>query len=107
MLWPICSPPMSRFWIVLPSEGHVVDEVGADGDRPVAQLVPRQEVAGEGQAEREHQQDDADDPVELARLLVGTRVERPHQVEDDGEHHEVGRPPVHVADQLAEADAGA
>ena len=56
-------------------------------------------------AERDQQQHDADDPVELARLLVGAGVEDAHHVEEDDEHHQVGRPPVHVADELAEADA--
>ena len=86
--------------------GDVVDEIGPDGDRPVAQLVPREQVAGEGQAEREHQQHHTDDPVELPRLLVRAGEERPHQMEDHDEHHQVGRPPVHVADELTEPDAG-
>ena len=85
---------------------HVVHETGADGHRPVRQLVPRQEISREGEQECEHQQHHADDPVELTRLLVGARVEDAHHVQPHHQHHEVRSPTVHVSDQLPEADAG-
>ncbi len=81
-------------------------EVRADRDRPVRQLVPGEQIAREGEAERDQQQHHADDPVELAGFLVGTGVEDAHEMERDDEHHEVRRPAVHVADQLPEAHAG-
>src|SRR5262245_61897750 len=46
--------------------GHV----RADGHGPDRELVPRQEVAGEGEEQRQHEQHDADAPVELPRRLV-------------------------------------
>src|SRR3989304_5613786 len=58
-------------------ELRLVAEVGpgtadavAHGDRPESQLVPGQQVAGEGEDQGEYQQNHADDPVELARRLV-------------------------------------
>jgi hypothetical protein len=88
---------------------HLVAEVrdvggdgGADRDRPERELVPRQEVAGEGEAERQEQQDDADAPVELARPLVRAGVEDPAHVEEDDQHHRVGRPAVQIAQEAAE-----
>ena len=84
----------------------VVHEIRADRDRPVRQLVPGQQVAGEREREREQQQHHADHPVELARLLVGAGVEHAHEMQRDDEHHEVRRPAVHVPDQLPEAHAG-
>jgi hypothetical protein len=90
-----------------PEHGHVVDEVGADRDGPVAELVPRQQVAGEGEAEGGDEQAHAEHPVELAGVLVRAREEHPDEVQDDDHHHQVGRPPVDVADELPEADAGA
>ena len=88
-------------------ERHVLDQVGADGDGPVAELVPRQQVPGEGERQREHEERHPEDPVELARALVGPGEEGPDQVQHHDEHHQVGGPPVHVADQLPESDAGA
>ena len=57
-------------------------------------------------AERQQQQHHADDPVELARLLVGAGVEDANEVQRDDEHHQVRRPAVHVPDELSESDAG-
>ncbi len=96
----------SRSCELAADERHVVHEVGADGHGPVRELVPRQQVPGEREREREQQQHHADHPVELARLLVRAGVEHAHEVQRDDEHHEVRRPAVHVADQLPEADAG-
>ena len=44
-------------------------------------------------------------PVELAGFLVGAGVEHADEMEEHHEHHEMGRPPVDVADQLPEPDA--
>ena len=73
--------------------GHVA----ADGDGPDRQLIPRQQVAGEAQQHRQHQQDDADDPVELARRLVGAGQEDAHHVQPDRDDHRVGAPAVNLA----------
>ncbi len=88
-------------------ERDVLHEVRADSDRPVAELVPRQQVTGEREEEGQQQEDDADHPVELAGLLVRPGKEGAHHVEEHGEHHEMGRPTVDVAHELPEADAGA
>src|SRR3990172_1446174 len=85
-------------------QGGVARHVRADRDRPVGDLVPRQQVAGERQHDREEQQDDADDPVELARRLVGAVVEDPHHVQEDEEHHEVGAPAMDVPGEQPEGD---
>ena len=80
-------------------EAHLVAEhrrvahhVGAHRDRPQRQLVPRQQVAGERQQQREREQDDPDHPVELPGRLVGPVVEDPRHVQEHREHHEVGAP---------------
>ena len=51
------------------------------------------------------QQQHADDPVELARRLVGPVVEDPHHVQEDEEDHEVGAPAVDVPGQQPERHA--
>jgi hypothetical protein len=84
--------------------GHLarrLSDVGPDRDRPVGQLVPRQQVSGERQAQRDDQQAQPDQPIELARAAVRAGVERPHHVQQHGHHHHVGRPAVDVADEPA------
>src|SRR6478736_4021698 len=80
---------------------RVSAHVRADRDRPERDLVPRQQVAAEAEHDRQEQQDHPDDPVELARWLVGSVVEDPRHVEEDEEHHQVGGPPVDVTGQQA------
>src|SRR4051812_46769911 len=84
----------------------VPHHVRAHGDGPQGQLVPRQQVAGEAEQQRERQQDDADDPVELSGRLVGPVVEDAGHVQEHAEDHEVGRPAVHVPYQQPEGDRG-
>ncbi len=84
----------------------VVHESRSDRHRPVRELVPGQQVSGEGEREREQQEHHADHPVELAWRLVGAGVEHAYEMQEDDQHHEVRGPAVDVPDQLAEADAG-
>ncbi len=83
----------------------VARQVRPHRDRPDGQLIPGQEVAGEGQAEGQEQQDHPDHPVELPGRLVRAGVEHPGHVEGHREHHEVGPPSMDVPDQVAEDHA--
>src|SRR6202521_883785 len=85
-------------------DGRVLCHVGPHRDGPDGQLVPGQQVAGEAQQQRDQQQQGADAPVELARLLVGAGQKDARHVEPDRDHHRVRRPTVHVADDAAEGD---
>ena len=87
---------------LLGDERGVARERRADRDRPDRELVPGQQVARERQSERQEQQDDADDPVELAWRLVRPGVEHARHVQRHAEDHEVRAPPVDVADEVAE-----
>ncbi len=40
-----------------PDEGRLISHTGPDRDRPVSQLIPRQQIAGEAQKHGEQQQD--------------------------------------------------
>src|SRR5688572_24864252 len=66
-----------------PEERRRRRHVRPDRDRPDRQLVPGKEVAGEREEERQHEQDDADDPVELARRLVRAGHEDAEHVDPD------------------------
>src|SRR4051812_10247608 len=71
---------------------------------PVGALVEREQVARERHQHREDQQDDADDPVQLPRVLVRAEEERPRHVQEDQDHHHGRSPLVHPAHELAEED---
>ena len=84
--------------------GHLtrrLRDVRADGDCPVGQLIPRQEVSRERQPECRHEQRQADQPVELARLSVRGRIEGARHVEDHRDHHHVSGPAVDVPHEAA------
>ena len=68
---------------------------------PEGQLVPGQQVAREAQQQRQHKQRHAHHPVKLSGRLVGGGVERPGHVQDDTQHHGVGRPAVDVAHEAS------
>jgi len=78
------------------------DHVRTDGDRPEGQLIPWQQVAGEAEQQRQHEQNDTNDPVELARGLIRARVEHTHHVHEGQHDHAVRHPAMHVAHQHAE-----
>ena len=102
----IWTPPIKRERHLITEHRGVGRHVGSHRHGPQRQLVPRQQIAGEGQQQGEQQEDDADDPVELARRLVRAVIEDPRHVEEDRQHHEVCSPTVHVAHQLPEGDVG-
>src|SRR5215217_7440853 len=85
---------------------HRPRRVDVDGhDRgPERALVERQQVARQRHHQREQDQDDADDPVQLARVLVGAEEERPAHVQEHQDDHHRRAPAVHAADELAGED---
>ena len=87
--------------------GCVAGDRGAHGDRPESQLIPGQQIAGEAQEQRHQQQQHAQHPVELARLLVGAGEEDAAHVQEDHRHHAVRRPAMHVAQKGAEGHRAA
>ena len=78
-------------------EGRGAGHVRTDRDRPDRQLIPRQQVAGEREQQRQHQQDHADDPVEFARRLVAAGEEHAVHVQPRGDHHRMGPPAMQFA----------
>ena len=74
----------------------------ADLGGEVAELVHRQQVAGEAEDRGDAEQRHAAEPAELARLAIGLHEEDREHVHQDGEDHQVGRPRVRRADEPAE-----
>ena len=66
--------------------------VATHGDSPDGELIPRQQVPGKTQQQREHEKNHADVPVELAWRLVRTRHENAIHVEPDSNDHGVRAP---------------
>ena len=83
-------------------ERHAAHDRRADAESPVRVLIPAQDLAGEGHAQRHQQEKDAGQPRQLARILVGPEQQHLHHVEQDDRHHEVRAPPVHRAQEPAE-----
>ena len=74
----------------------------ADRDGPERKLIPGQQVTRKAQHQSQHHQNDADDPVELARRFVRAGVKDPAHMEKDHRDHGVRRPKVHPAQNPAE-----
>ena len=75
------------------------EQVGDDGRRPEAHLPPRQHVAHEAGHHHQQEQDDAEDPQHLARLLVGAVIHAARDVGVDGDEEERGAVGMQVAQE--------
>ena len=84
---PVVRPAHDELLQVRPDEGHDADDVGGDLRGPVALLVPRQQVAGERERERELQEQEAGPEVELARGFVGAVNEHLEQMQRKEDGH--------------------
>ena len=76
--------------------------VRADRYRPDGQLIPREQIAGEGQQQREDQQCHPNHPVKLTGGLIRPGHEDAEHVQPDRDHHPMRRPAMHVAHQHPE-----
>src|SRR5437899_8115927 len=76
--------------------------VRAYGYGPESELIIGQQISRERKQQRKHQEQHADVPVKLSRLLIRTGQEDTEHVEPDADHHEVGGPTVHVTQNLSE-----
>ncbi len=85
-------------------EGDAAEDGGSDAEAPVGVLIEAEDLAGEGHAKSEQEEEDADDPGEFAGELVGAEEEDLHHVDEDDGDHEVGAPAVHGAQEPAEFD---
>jgi len=87
---------------LLSEERRAPRDVDRHGGRPVRLLIPRQQIAGEREAEDEEQQDDAGHPRHLAWLLVRTEHHDAQHVNHCGNDDEARAEEVQAADDAAE-----
>src|SRR3989475_11680860 len=83
-------------------EGGGACHVRAHSNGPEAELIIWKQVAGEGEQQRQHEKDNANVPIELARFFVRAGEKDPEHVKLDGDDHQVRGPAMHVAQQFAE-----
>ena len=83
--------------------GALARDVERDRRRPVRLLIPRQQIAGERKGEDDQQEQHADHPVQLARLLVGPEQHDAQHVDDRRDDDEAGAEEVKTAQHAAEA----
>ena len=96
------GPPRSTWTSRLADDRRAGGDGRHDAEAPVGVLVPAQHLAGEGHAERAHEEEDPGDPGHLARILVRAEEEDLDHVQRHHRHHGVGAPEVHGAQQPAE-----
>jgi hypothetical protein len=86
----------------LSDAGQVRQHAGGNGDRPIGELIPREEIAGEQGYADTGQQGEADDPVPSTAAEEATGAEHTGRMEQDHHRQEVGAPEVHGANKGAE-----
>ena len=83
-------------------ERNAADDGSADAQAPVGVLIEAQDLSGEGHAQGEHEQKDARDPGQLARIFVCAKEKDLHHVNEHDGDHEVRSPSVHGAQKPAQ-----
>ena len=78
----------------LADKGDCAEETGNHGGAPEGHLTPRQHVPHKGSAHHQDEDQDADDPSDLARFLVGAIVKASEDVSINC--HEEQRCAIHV-----------
>ena len=88
-------PPQEQFDHLRSDQRRPARDGGANPQPPIGILIPAQDLAGEGHAQGSEQEEHADDPGELARILVGPKEEDLDQVQGHQQHHAIRTPEVH------------
>ena len=83
-------------------DGQVAGDVRGHLRGPVALLVPRQQIAGQAQAQNDAHERQAEPPVDLARRQVGAGDDDLQHVQAEQHDHRLRAEMVQAADQPAE-----
>src|SRR5262249_47462459 len=75
---------------------------GTNPQTPIGILIPTQDLAGEGHSQGSEKEEHADDPGQLARILVGTPEADLDQMQGHDQHHAIRTPEVYGAEVPAE-----
>lgn len=89
----------------LPDERSAPGDVDRDRRRPIRFLIPGQEITGEGEAEDHEQEHDADEPCQVAWLLIRSEHNDSQHVYDGSHDDEAGaehmKPPENAPEREA------
>ncbi len=88
-------------------DGHRQDRALGEADTRTGEQVVRQRVTGEAGEHAEDEQQEAEQPVDLARLAVRTGEEHPEHVHEHAGQEDDRRPVVDLPDQQTTADVEA
>ena len=83
---------------------HGAHHIEPDLRRPIGRLIPRQQVAGEGEGHHQEKEHHAHHPHHFARRLIRPIQERLEHMQPDRHHHSGGSPVVEAAHERAECD---
>ncbi len=86
--------------------GHrcLLRDTGPNRDCPECELIPRQQVTGEGQEQSREKKNDPDHPVDRPGAAVRASEEHPRHVDVHDGDHSFRRPSMLISEQAAEAD---
>ena len=86
---------------IRPRDRRPAHDVGRDLGRPIALLVPRQQVSRQAEAEREEQQCHPEPPVKLARPAISPGPEHLEEVQHQQNDHRLRGEVMDAADEPA------
>ena len=102
---PVLGASLQEALDPLPDERQRTRDARGHPSRPVALLIPRQQVAGQRKAQDDEQEQHAEDPVEFAGATVGPVEEDLDDVQRTQDHHGARPEVVDAAHDSAESDA--
>ncbi len=86
------------------NERNGFDQVGPGNQRPVDALIPAQDVTGEIQQNRQHEQPHPKQVIETARRQISAGEDHAQQMHSRDDHQELRRPEMQIAHQSPERD---
>jgi hypothetical protein len=90
MAYLLC--PQNKEPDIISKEGSITHDGRSNGDSPVSQLIPGEEISCITQGESEDEKTNSDHPIKLSGRPVGTGVENPNHMKKDSHNHPVSRP---------------
>src|SRR3974390_481207 len=77
---------------------------GSNSESPIGVLVKPEDLASEGHSQGQQEQENTNDPSQLARELVSSKENYLAHVDKHQGTHEVGAPAVHAAQKPSQSD---
>jgi len=82
---------------IVSNEGSIGHDRRPYGNAPVSKLIPREKISCVTECQGKNEEADSNHPIKLPRRPVGTRVEYPHHMKEDGHHHSMSGPSMQIS----------